>query len=330
MAADHPGGLTREHVIWAYRLLLDRDPESEAVIGPKLAGSRNTAELRHHLITSAEFRDKNPDFAHTNDPTVVIKEIAPGVRLFIDLSDHVIGLNILRGHYEQDEIRFVRRVLTPGDSAIDIGAHVGFFTMQMAAASGHEGRIYAFEPLDANADLLERSITENGFDQRVLFQRAAVGAVPGIATLTFPVETLNSGGAYLLRDGTAPLAGNLKKEVAVVALDALELRRPIRFIKMDVEGAEPQVVRGARRLLTEDRPLILSELHPTQLERASGVTADDFLSQMSTLGYRAHPIKSHAKASGHGDAAPYGEMLGPPLEHAPDETLVSVVFVPLA
>ena len=162
-----PGGLTRDHVIWAYRLLLDRDPENEDVIGPKLAGSRDTAELRHHLITSAEFREKNPDFAHTNDSTVVIKEIAPGVRLFIDLSDHVIGLNILRGRYEQDEIRFVRGVLKPGDSAIDVGGHIGFFTMQMAAAVGPDGRVYAFEPLDANADLLERSIAENRFGDRV-------------------------------------------------------------------------------------------------------------------------------------------------------------------
>src|SRR3954466_7167470 len=144
-AMTHPGGLTREHVIWAYRLLLDRDPESEDVIGPKLAGSRTTAELRHHLMTSAEFRDKNPDFAHTNDSTVVIKEIATGVRLLLDLSDHVIGLNILRGRYEQNEIRFVRGLLRPGDAAIDAGAHIGFFTMHMAAAVGALGRIYAFE-----------------------------------------------------------------------------------------------------------------------------------------------------------------------------------------
>ncbi len=54
MAPDQPGGLTREHVIWAYRVLLDRDPENEDVIGPKLAGSQSTEELRHHLMTSAE------------------------------------------------------------------------------------------------------------------------------------------------------------------------------------------------------------------------------------------------------------------------------------
>ena len=315
MAQDHPSGLTREHVIWAYRLLLDRDPENEDVIGPKLAGSPTTAELRHHLMTSAEFRGKNPDFAHTNDPTVVIKEIAPGVRLFIDLSDHVIGLNILRGHYEQDEIRFVRGLLKPGDAAIDVGAHIGFFTMQMAAAVGAAGRVYAFEPLDSNADLLERSIAENGFADRVQFQRAAAGAAPGTATLTFPVETLNSGGAYLLRSGSAPLAGNAKKDVPLVALDALDLRRPVRFIKMDVEGAEPQVLRGAARILKEDTPLILSELHPTQLQRASGVTAGEFLAQIAALGYRAHRLEQGA--------------VGTRIDHAPAEALVSVVLMPV-
>jgi FkbM family methyltransferase len=327
----HAGGLTREHVVWAYRLLLDRDPENEDVIGSKLAGSRNTAELRHHLVTSAEFRDKNPDFAYTKDATVVIREIAPGVRLFIDLSDHVIGLNILRGRYEQDEIRFVRHVLKSGDSAIDVGAHVGFFAIQMAALVGAAGRVYAFEPLDANADLLERSIAENAFTDRLMFRRAAVGAAPGSATLTFAVETLNSGGAYLLRDGTEPLTGNQKKEVPVVALDALDMRRPVRFIKMDVEGAEPQVVRGAARLLAEDRPLILSELHPIQLQRASGITADEFLAQLGALGYRAHTIKDPAEApdrKGPADTKPYEDMLGPALDRAPADALVSIVLVP--
>src|SRR4029078_11771328 len=107
------------------------------------------------------------------------------------------------------------------------------------------GRVYAFEPFDANADLLERSLVENRFQDRVLFRRAAVGAATGTAALTFPVETLNSGGAYLLRRGTAPLPGNQTRDVPVVALDALELRRPVRLIKMDVEGSEPQGIRGA-------------------------------------------------------------------------------------
>ncbi len=318
MATDHPGGLTRDHVVWAYRLLLDRDPENEDVIGPKLAGSRDTRELRHHLMTSAEFQDKNRDYAHTNDRTVVIKELdGPGsARLFVDLSDHVIGLSILRGHYEAAEIAFVRRQLHPGDVAVDVGAHIGFFTMQMAAAVGPSGSVYAFEPFAPNADLLERSLAENRFTDRAVFARAAVGARGGTATLTFPQETLNSGGAYLLCDGAAPLGGNLTSAVPVVALDEVVTKRPVRFIKIDVEGAEPQVLRGARRLLREDQPTILSELHPTQLERASGMTVDTFLQEVGQLGYRAH----------------YFENGGPGavIERAPQEVLISIVLMPLS
>ncbi len=331
MAPDHPGGLTRDHVIWAYRMLLDRDPENEDVIGPKLAGSRNTEELRHHLMTSAEFRSRNPDFAHTNDPPIVIKEIAPGVRLFIDLSDHVIGLNILRGQYEQDEVRFVRRVVEEGDSTIDVGGHIGFFTMQMAAMVGPAGRVYAFEPLDANADLFERSIAENRFGDRILFHRAAAGATSGTATLTFPAETLNSGGAYLLRDGSAPLAGHQRQNVPLVALDALEIRRPVRFIKIDVEGAEPQVIRGASRLVKDDRPVILSELHPAQLERASGMTADEFLAEMRALGYFAYSLRGDLRggpAEAGPYAGPYEKLLGPELERGPVDTIISVALIP--
>src|SRR5438128_75614 len=151
---EHPGALTRDHVVWAYRRLLDRDPESDDVIGPKLAGSRDTGELRRHLMTSAEFRSKNPDYALANDRTIVITELFGGVRLFLDLSDHVIGLNILQGRYEVNEIAFVRSQVQPGDVCVDVGAHVGLFTMHMAARAGPSGRVHAFEPYDPNADLL--------------------------------------------------------------------------------------------------------------------------------------------------------------------------------
>ena len=312
MATDHPGGLTREHVVWAYRLLLDREPENEDVIAPKLAGSRDTKELRHHLMTSAEFQDKNRDYAHTNDRTIVITELGGpgGPRLFVDLADHVIGLSIVRGGYERDEVAFMRSVLRPGDTAIDVGAHIGFFTAHMAALVGPRGHVHAFEPFDANAELLERSIVENRFADRVVARRSAVGAATGSATLTFPRETLNTGGAYVLRDSAAPLPGNLTATVTMVALDDVPIEGPVRLIKMDVEGAEPQVLRGAARLIRDHRPVILSELHPTQLARASGVTPDQLLQQVHELGYRARSID------------------GAPIERAPD-AIVSIVFLPL-
>jgi hypothetical protein len=157
-------------VVWAYRLFLDREPESEDVIGPKLAGSRDSAELRRHLMTSAEFQLKNHDYAHTNDRTVVITELGLA-RLFVDLSDHVIGLNIVRGRYEEEGIAFVRSVLAPGDTAVDAGAHIGFFTMQMAAMVGRRtsSRVRTVRRQRGSLGVHRR----NRFNDRVVFPRAA-------------------------------------------------------------------------------------------------------------------------------------------------------------
>ena len=309
----HPGGLTREHVVWAYRLLLDREPENEGVIGPKLAGSSNTRELRNHLMTSGEFRDRNPDFARANNRTVVITELSGAgapVRLFVDLSDHVIGLNIIRGSFEAEEVAFMRSVLRSGDTALDVGAHIGFFAIQMAALVGPQGQVHAFEPLASNADLLERSVAENRFRDRIIIHRGAVGTSSGSATLTYAAETLNTGGAYLLRDKTDPPIGQLQTTVRLMALDDLEMRHPVRFIKMDVEGAEPQVLRGAMRMLETDRPIILSELHSTQLARASATTMTEFVDLLRSLGYQAR------------------DLSGTPVVATSFERLSSVVFWP--
>ena len=90
-------GLTRDHIVWAYRILLDRDPESDDVILPKMRGYQNTRDLRNDIVTSQEYQEKNRDYAQMNERNLVIKEIEPGLRLAIDLADHAIGLNILRG-----------------------------------------------------------------------------------------------------------------------------------------------------------------------------------------------------------------------------------------
>ena len=72
-------GLTRDHVVWAYRILLDRDPESEDVILPKMRGYQNTRDLRNDIVTSDEYQEKNRDYAQMNERTLVIREIAPGL-----------------------------------------------------------------------------------------------------------------------------------------------------------------------------------------------------------------------------------------------------------
>jgi FkbM family methyltransferase len=307
-------GLTRDHVVWAYRILLDRDPESDDVILPKMRGYQSTRDLRNDIVTSAEYQEKNRDYAQMNERTLVIREIAPGLRLVIDLADHAIGLNILRGRFELNEIEFVRRSLQSGQHVVDAGAHIGLFAMHMASLVGPTGSVRCFEPFRPNAECLELSIRENRFDGIVTLERIAVGATTGTARLVYAPATLNSGGAFLANAGAAVPAGHETQPVPVVSLDAFPLRRPVSFIKIDVEGAEPQALAGASRLLREDRPVILSEVHPSQLEQVSRVSPAAFIRQMHDLGYRCHLLGAG--------------RLGEEITDVHASGVTSVVFVP--
>ena len=306
-------GLTREHVIWAYRILLDREPESEDAIVPKVRGFRTTRELRNEIVTSEEYQRNNRDFAQANERNLVIKELEGGVRLVIDLADHAIGLNILRGRFELNELDFVRRTVRPGQHVLDIGAHIGLFAMHMAAIVGPDGSVHAFEPFSENAECLEKSVKENRFEARVVVERKAVGREAGTARLLFAPHSLNTGGAFLVREG-ASLPGHEARSVPAIALDGYPLHRPVSFVKIDVEGAEPLVLAGAKRILGEDRPVILSELHPLQLERVSGVSPAAFVDQMRALGYRCHVLGAG--------------VLGEEMTHVPSSGVTSAVFVP--
>jgi len=284
--------LTPAHVTWAYRILLDRDPESDQAVANKIAGCPSVRDLRAEILSSAEYRTKNPEFAQGHEDVTAIKILHDGTRIFLNLADHAIGVPVLKGQYEQAELRFATGAVHSGEVAIDAGAHVGVFALTLAAAVGPAGHVYAFEPFAANADLLERSIAENQFQSRMTLHRAAVGEVAGVLPLYFARETLNLGGAFTLPEGR-PVPPDLERvDVPVVRLDDVALRRPVRLLKMDVEGAEPLVVRGAQRLLREDRPIVLSEVHPVQLQKVSGVSPTGFGDQLAAFGYRPFAIRA--------------------------------------
>lgn len=306
--------LSRDTVAWAYRILLDREPESEDVLLPKMRAYNAARELRHDIVTSDEYQEKNRDFAQSNERNLIIKEIEPGLRLWIDLADHAIGLNIIRGRYELNELDFIRRTVRPGQHVVDCGAHIGYFAMHMASLVGPSGSVTAFEPFDANAECLERSIRENRFEGRVRMERAAVGASAGEMSLVFAPNTINSGGAFLGRAGGTVPEGHATRTVRTVALDRFALPRPVSFIKADIEGAEPLAFSGADQILREDRPVILSELHPLQLERVAGITSEEFIAQMARRGYRCHLLGAGT--------------IGSEITDAPSNGVTSIVFVP--
>lgn len=167
-----------------------------------------------------------------------------------------------QGDWFEDELRFVRRWFPEGGVAIDVGANYGCFTLSLAKRGGPSGRVIAFEPAAATAELLERSVAANGFGQ-VQVVRSAVADRVGTAWL----RHRRSSELHELGERSDGDSGG--ETVPITSLDgrwASEGLKRLDFVKIDAEGSEVAVLRGASRLLEATSPLLMTELiHSSQL-----------------------------------------------------------------
>jgi len=162
-----------------------------------------------------------------------------------------------------------RRLLVSGMTFVDVGAHIGLLTLAGARAVGPRGRVVAFEPTPVTFDLLIRALAISGLGDRVEAQRLACGARP--ERRAFHVATV-LGHSSLLEP--AP-AGSDRIEIDVVRLDyVLPTGARVDAVKIDVEGAELDVLAGMTRILRENPDLaIIAEFGPAHLRRAE-ITPD--------------------------------------------------------
>jgi len=275
-------------VEWGYRLFLDREPGDGDDVDAKRQVFGTTQELRTAFLSAPEYAGKNPGGASfVPQAGVVIAEMEGGLRLFVDLADRAIGLNVVAGTYEPEEVAFARTQIRAGDSVVDVGANIGYFTVLMANWVGRAGSVVALEPIPSNLRLLERSVNENGFAGRVRVIRAAAADARGTAQI-LSVDTrygFNSGGACFWPAEIPVPEHHSLIETNRVRIDDLSIPRPVAFVKMDIEGAEGLAIRGARELLGTDRPVVLMEMNPEQLKRVSELSPAALIGEMEGLGF---------------------------------------------
>jgi FkbM family methyltransferase len=152
-----------------------------------------------------------------------------------------------RMFYELDVLMKCREIYLPGTAVIDVGANIGNHAVFFGAILN--AQVYAYEPFQPNYDLLEMNVAANGLDGRVIPALCAVGADVGVGSLhPGPPQNL---GITRITFGSG--------EVPVRSLDSLSIPGPIGLIKIDVEGAEVAVLRGAAALIGEWLPDIVIE-----------------------------------------------------------------------
>ncbi|MBL8399477.1 MAG: FkbM family methyltransferase [Candidatus Accumulibacter cognatus] len=181
-----------------------------------------------------------------------------GVRIVTPDSLELITPYVLREQQDwfEDEIKFLRHLLKPGQKVIDIGANYGVYALCMAKAVGSTGHVWAFEPSSSTASLLAEGIAANSFAQVTLVQ-SALSSASGTARLSrSPHSELNA----LVHDLSATTE---TETVSLVTLDeCLETYcwQDIEVIKIDAEGEEANILKGGERFFAQLSPLVQYEI----------------------------------------------------------------------
>lgn len=197
-------------------------------------------------------------------------------KINIDLAQFIDNQLYYFGVFEPKTILTIEKLVRSGDVAIDVGANIGYITMNLATAVGKTGKVIAFEPSSWAFDRLQQNVRLNEMHQ-VESHCVAVGdiAKKGVK-LMLPC-------GYRL-DGTDTA---IQEVIDIWTLDDYVTESGIKkldFLKIDTDGMEAAIIRGARRTLERFHPKILFELGPGGLKNR-GESSEDLLHSLSRLGY---------------------------------------------
>lgn len=198
-------------------------------------------------------------------------------------------LRVLAGTYEKEQTAIVEHLVHPGDVVLDVGAHVGYYTMLFASLVGRSGRVFAFEPDPRNFAFLGQHARLNG-RENITVVNAAVGDhlgqvmfEHGSGSGTGHVDAAGISGA------DAPTSNDVRSRarfpVRMETVDGFARANGIRVdaVKIDVEGAEMAVLQGAQSVLRDFHPIIFLSTHSTDLHR-------ECLDFLRAFGYEFEPI----------------------------------------
>lgn len=210
-----------------------------------------------------------------------------GLQVLITPGDETSRALFVSGAYEPASMLAVQRFLFPGAVLFDVGANVGLYTLVGSRRVGATGHVYAFEPSSRERVILEQNVTRNHCGN--------VTVIPSAASDRGGMGTLRvAGGQHRGQNTLAPTFAypsvNVAREesVSLVSLDDLwraqTLRRP-DMLKIDAEGSELHVLRGAAGLLRDAMPVVVFEINDALLE-ASGASRAAVEQLLTSFGYR--------------------------------------------
>jgi FkbM family methyltransferase len=189
--------------------------------------------------------------------------------------------------YEPGITRLFDKLIKPGMTVVDIGAHIGYFTLIAAQKSGLTGRVYAFEPAPDNYEILTKNITLNEYENVIPIQKA-VCDVDGTTSFYMHVDTV----AHSLYPTTIG-RGKSTINVETTSLDHFfeqEGWPPVNLIKMDIEGAEAAALAGMRKLIQRNKTMYLFLEFVPQIQQNTGTDPRELVAKLSEMGFTVQVV----------------------------------------
>ncbi|NNE11605.1 MAG: FkbM family methyltransferase [Ilumatobacter sp.] len=223
------------------------------------------------------------------------EHLVNGVRLIVPDTDGTGGEPFMvLGLYEQSEIRYLSGRLAAGDGVVDVGAHIGYLALQAAAAVGEQGFVLAIEPTPASAEVLRRAVAANGFDERMRVVEAAVSDHSGTGSFHFSRSSPMMNTLDALDDAQYD-----RLDVTLTTIDEqLDAAGwpSIDLIKVDVEGHELAVLRGAQATIDRFPGLeLMLELQggkPSLLAKS-----EETIGHLAAMSFEFHRLTPEGKLS---------------------------------
>jgi FkbM family methyltransferase len=209
--------------------------------------------------------------------------VAPGDAVLIKVPDARLyvpaaACNSYMHNYEAYTANLFREAIKPGDTVVDVGANIGYFSIIAAQKTGSHGKVYAFEPAPGNFRLLRKNVQRSGAVNVTCIQKAV--ADERKATTLF--ESNHPGQHSLLLQPYTKTGHT--RTVECVTVDEYLGGQTVGVIKMDIEGYEYFALQGMRRTIANSNDFTLfTELHPRIL-RSIGIDPMEFLARLLSLG----------------------------------------------
>jgi len=238
------------HLKWALRSLLRKQRSPSDAREPHSANTLRIVltKVAKAFLSPFRFRGKGRILSTLCPRAGRIRIALFGYEFWCDLSEN-IQRNIFLFGYDHEAERFIRSKLQAGDTFLDIGANVGFYALLAASIVGEHGRVIAIEPNPKTFRRLKETIEANAITN-VVALNLALGRERGRSDLFIDPQSGNDTATMVIHDGRTSV------KVEVYSLDEITIAHQINridYLKIDVDGFEPDVFAGAKRLLSEGK-----------------------------------------------------------------------------